>query len=526
MSPENLFFHGTTIRICGSLEIEKALYSSLLYIREYIPVQSIYLQLYEHNLGAMRTIALADRNHYQQVALLTPLPPEIRKKLSRDNLKAFPEVAVISNPQDNLISRTMLEYHKISTDSLLVLSLFVEQHGVERLQPLQELKGEQILSLILEGKALGSIIFAAEPGYQFTSVDIARLRLLREPYTIAMSNAMKHRAVRELNRTLTEENRRLQSEKTEAPLLIGAEFGLQGVMEMVRKVAALDCPVLLLGETGTGKDLIASILHNLSSRHTQPFLAINCGAIPEAVIDSELFGHTRGAFTGAAADKKGKLERADGGTLFLDEIGELSPEAQVRLLRVLQNGEMERVGGEKTLHVDLRIIAATHRDLHQLVREGKFREDLWFRLNVFPIPIPPLRHRSRDIPLLVHHFLKTKARQLKLSGLPDLAPGAIDTLLAYHWPGNVRELENIIERALILSDGKSLYFTDLVQPGRTAPSTMLLDDAIAAHIRKVLHLTGGKVHGPGGAACLLGIHPSTLRHKMDKLGIPYGRNSG
>jgi transcriptional regulator with GAF, ATPase, and Fis domain len=289
---------------------------------------------------------------------------------------------------------------------------------------------------------------------------------------------------------------------------------------------------LLLGETGVGKDVIANAIHYSSPRKDGPFVKVNCGAIPETLLDSELFGHEKGAFTGAISQKRGRFERADKGSLFLDEIGELPPQAQIRMLRVLQYKELERVGGTNPISVDIRLIAATNRNLEEMVGQKQFREDLWFRLNVFPIRIPPLRERRGDIPALVHHFVERKSRELKIPGPPPLAQGVIDRLTAYDWPGNVRELENLVERALILSQGEPLTFDDLgeekTKPCATAgpeDKTLRLDAVISSHIRRVLEMANGRVHGKGGAAELLGINPSTLRYRMNQLKIPYGRKS-
>jgi transcriptional regulator with GAF, ATPase, and Fis domain len=256
-------------------------------------------------------------------------------------------------------------------------------------------------------------------------------------------------------------------------------------------------------------------------------------------MDSELFGHEKGAFTGAQTQKRGRFERADRGTIFLDEIGELPPNAQVRMLRVFQNKEIERVGGSEMIPVDIRIIAATNRNLEEMVHLKLFREDLWFRLNVFPIRIPPVRERLNDIPELVNHFIFRKSKELKLHDPPVVARETIDPLMTYHWPGNVRELENVVERSLILHRGGLLKFesfnptpnkyAELVSPDRNNISedapTMELDRVVAAHIRRVLKITKGKLHGTGGAAELLKINPSTLRNRMDKLGISYTRAS-
>ncbi|UCF97320.1 MAG: sigma 54-interacting transcriptional regulator [Spirochaetaceae bacterium] len=331
------------------------------------------------------------------------------------------------------------------------------------------------------------------------------------------------------NRCLHHELRRLIDEE-----IIGGNFGLKNVTEKVSRVAAVDSPVLLLGETGVGKDLIAKAIHYSSPRCEGPFIRVNCGAIPDTLVDSELFGHEKGAFTGAVSQKKGRFERADKGTIFLDEISELPLLSQVKLLRVLQNKEIERVGGTKTICLDIRVIAATNRNLEVMVEAETFRDDLWFRLNVFPIEIPPLRQRKIDMPALVRHFVCLKARELKLPNTPVLAPGAIEPLLAYHWPGNVRELENVVERALILSHEGPLSFAGLsTTPERESSSSERrssspnnLDEVITLHIEKTLTLTKGKIQGPGGAAEVLGVNASTLRHRMRKYGIVYGRRMG
>jgi transcriptional regulator with PAS, ATPase and Fis domain len=280
----------------------------------------------------------------------------------------------------------------------------------------------------------------------------------------------------------------------------------------------LDSPVLLLGETGVGKDVIDNAIHYSSSRSDGPFINVNCGAIPDTLIDSELFGHEKGAFTGAISLKRGRFERADKGTIFLDEIAKLPLLSQTRLLHVLQNKTIERLGGTKTINLDIRVIAATNQDIKERIQTNQFREDLWFRLNVFPITIPPLRQRKSDIPALLQHFLSLKSKQLKLPAIPPISPGNLDTLMDYHWPGNVRELENIVERTLIIDRKGPLNFDHLKadqgegdghltgEPG----DIVNLDEVDFRHIRKILDRTGGKIHGPDGAADLLGINPSTL----------------
>ncbi|MBW1863858.1 MAG: sigma-54-dependent Fis family transcriptional regulator, partial [Deltaproteobacteria bacterium] len=296
--------------------------------------------------------------------------------------------------------------------------------------------------------------------------------------------------------------------------------------------APMDSPVLLQGETGVGKEIFANAIHTLSHRNDKPFIVVNCGAIPETLIDSELFGHEKGSFTGASAQKRGCFERADGGTIFLDEVAELPPQAQVRMLRVLHNKEITRVGGSDQIKIDIRIITATHQNLQDMVKNGQFRADLWFRLHVFPIMIPPLRDRKEDIPALVNQFIMRKAKELKIPTPPKIPPGAIESLKTYSWPGNVRELENVVERALILSKGQPLTFNDIVWAGNgenhvesaSDPHEPLeLDFMISRHIRRILKMTKGKINGSGGAAEILGVNYGTLRHRMKRLGIPYGR---
>jgi transcriptional regulator with GAF, ATPase, and Fis domain len=302
-------------------------------------------------------------------------------------------------------------------------------------------------------------------------------------------------------------------------------------MEKVRLVAPLSSPVLLIGETGTGKEVIANAIHEFSHRSEGPLIKVNCGAIPETLVDSELFGHEKGAFTGAIVQKRGRFERADSGTIFLDEISELPLPLQVRFLRVLQEKEIERVGGKKTVKVDVRIVSATSIYLEELVKKGRFHEGLYFRLNVFPIVVPPLRERKIDIPILIHHFIQKNAHEMSLPTIPTLASGEIDRLMQYDWPGNVRELKNTVERAIILSRDKDLTFDRIIcsdaQSSECRPAdneeTERLDEVEARHIEMVLNKVGGRVSGKGGAADLLGINPNTLRHRMRKLGIRFGR---
>lgn len=312
--------------------------------------------------------------------------------------------------------------------------------------------------------------------------------------------------------------------------IVGQSAAIARVLEKIEQVAGTDTTVLIRGETGTGKELIARAIHQQSARRDQPLIAVNCGAIASGLVESELFGHEKGAFTGAISRKVGRFELADGGTLFLDEIGDLSLELQVKLLRVLQEGELSRVGGSESIRVDVRIIAATHRDLSAMVAAGGFRQDLYYRLNVFPVLVPPLRERREDIPLLVSHFASVYAERLgkRVDSIPDVV---MDQLSRFHWPGNIRELANVLERSVIVSPGSTLQLAEwatgahvpvAVTPPRTpVPGSGMagLMDVERQHILSTLERTRWKVSGPGGAAEILGLKPTTLEARMKKLGI-------
>ncbi len=405
------------------------------------------------------------------------------------------------------LAQEMLQFHGFKATSLIVLLLR---------------SGSRIL---------GNLVIISEGNESLSKQHADLLSLLSEPLAIAMSNTIEHREVLRLKNLLADDNRYLHGElrRLSGEKIIGANFGLKEVMFKVQQVAALSSPVLLLGETGVGKDVIANAIHYSSLRNNGPFVSVNCGAIPETLIDSELFGHEKGAFTGALSQKRGRFERADKGTIFLDEIGELPLQAQVRFLKVLQSKEIERVGGIKSIPLDIRVIAATNRDLSDMVTKQLFREDLWFRLNVFPIWIPPLRDRKSDIPALLQHFIELKSRELKLPAIPSMTPGSVDSMMEYHWPGNVRELQNIVERALILSPTGPLTFEHMgppraekvSHPGESDAQISTLDEVVLQHIQQALIKTGGKVHGKGGAAEMLDVNASTLRNRMNKLGIKY-----
>ena len=311
--------------------------------------------------------------------------------------------------------------------------------------------------------------------------------------------------------------------------IIGSSEPLLRMLELVRTVAPTDSAVLIDGETGTGKELIARAIHSNSKRKDRPLAKLNCAAIPVGLLESELFGHERGAFTGAVGRKIGRFEAADHGTLFLDEIGDIPLELQPKLLRVLQEGEFERLGSTQTLRVDVRIVAATHRDLEGMVLEKQFRSDLYYRLNVFPIRNPPLRERSEDIPLLARHFVDQAARRMNKT-IDSVSAKTMATLTHYRWPGNIRELENVIERAVIMCRGSQLEvpLRDLgsrITPGNDADCCQTLEEVERKHILATLKETKWIISGPRGAARLLGLNRSTLHFRMKKLGIARSFNA-
>ncbi|MCX5906005.1 MAG: sigma 54-interacting transcriptional regulator [Deltaproteobacteria bacterium] len=512
---EQVFFQQATMQICGNLDIGTSLHRSLTYLRSVMPADVLSLYLFEEGLGSYRTIAVATPECGRETDTIIPVTVPLRKLILTTGLPHL----IIAREGFNPVTVRIVNHPK-ADPVLLVVTPYMELQDYSCL----------IMYLTIEEKKLGALVLQASGEGRYAEEHARLLSLLAEPFAISLTNRLRYEEILKLRDLLADDNRYLHRElhRISGARIIGGDYGLKQVMEMVRQVASLNSPVLLRGETGVGKDVVANAIHYSPPRHDGPLIKVNCGAIPETLVDSELFGHEKGAFTGAIAQKRGCFERANRGTIFLDEIGEIPPAAQIRMLHVLQYKQIERVGGSAQIPVDIRIIAATHRNLEELIRAGRFREDLWFRLNVFPIFIPPLRERMGDIPALVYHLINRKSRELNLSKIPSLAPGTIDHLMSYHWPGNVRELENLLERALILAeDGvltPGLFLFD-IDPQRVQPpdqdGLLPLDAVIARHIRDALKAAGGIVHGPQGAAHRLGINASTLRNRMNKLGIPY-----
>jgi PAS domain S-box-containing protein len=358
-------------------------------------------------------------------------------------------------------------------------------------------------------------------GYIGSCIDISE----RKESEVALQNA--NHQLHELKNQLEAENIYLQQElelDEKFGEIVGQSDAIKYVLFKITQVAPTDTTVLVTGETGTGKELVARAIHGASDRKDRPLIKVNCAALSPTLIESELFGHEKGAFTGAVGRKQGRFELANGGTIFLDEIGELPPELQVKLLRVIQESEFERLGGNKTIKVDVRIIAATNRNLKAEVDQGTFREDLWYRVNVYPITMPPLRQRKEDIPLLVEHFVNTYAKKFAKS-ISSVSPRTMQELQAHSWPGNIRELANVIERAVIHTHGNVLQLVDHFKPVTEVAPTETLEEVERDYIVRTLENTGWRIEGPHGAAKILGLNPSTLRTRMLKLGIQRRRAS-
>lgn len=375
--------------------------------------------------------------------------------------------------------------------------------------------------LLFQDELLGVLaLFSHRP---LTQQELDRLPVFAHQAAIAIKNAQLFGEVNALKNQLQAENVYLQEEIKLAHNfddILSQSSAMRQVLRKVEQVASTDATVLILGETGTGKELLARAVHHLSPRQGRPLVKVNCAALPANLIESELFGHEKGAFTGAVSRRQGRFELAHRGTIFLDEIGDLPLDLQAKLLRVLQEGEFERLGDSRTIHVDVRVIAATNRDLQQAMANGDFREDLYYRLNVFPLGLPPLRERIDDIPLLVRHF--TQKFSAKMGKHIEQIPRAVmQTLQGYAWPGNVRELENIVERAVILTSGFTLELDESLVPSPGKPDVGsrggTLEEVERHYILEVLEDTAWRIEGPHGAAVRLGVNPSTLRSRIKKL---------
>jgi formate hydrogenlyase transcriptional activator len=435
-----------------------------------------------------------------------------------------PDTVIVLPPEDDPAGLVWQTQQPLITSRVAELRRWPRL--LERVQP-HGVQSYCWLPLTTARRRLGALVFTSKQPSTYDAADVDFLQQVANQVAVAVENALAFREIQALKDQLAKENAYLEEQvRTEHNFgeIVGGSAALRRVLKEVQTVAPTGSTVLIRGETGTGKELIARALHQLSPRQERTFVKLNCAAIPTGLLESELFGHEKGAFTGAIAQKVGRFELAHRGTLFLDEVGDMPPELQPKLLRVLQEQEFERLGSTRTIKVDVRLVAATHRDLARMVADGRFREDLYYRLNVFPLVLPPLRERPDDVPRLVRHFTQQFARRMgrRIETIPS---AVMDTLVRYPWPGNVRELQNVIERAVILSPGPSLQvpLADLqpapaqAQVPATAPGT--LADAERDHILGVLRETGWVLGGPNGAAARLGMKRTTLQSKMKKLGI-------
>jgi formate hydrogenlyase transcriptional activator len=381
------------------------------------------------------------------------------------------------------------------------------------------------LPLTVRGRSIGAITVASLTDGQYTQSDADFLMEVAKQIAIAVDNMRSHEETEALKARFEAEAVYLQEEiKTEHNFeeIIGQSAPVRNLLRKVEQVAPTDATVLIRGETGTGKELLARAVHDRSRRKDRPLVKVNCGSIPSGLVESELFGHEKGAFTGATQRRIGRFELANGGTIFLDEVTELPLDTQVKLLRVLQESEFERVGSSQTIKVDVRVIAATNRELNEVVNDGTFRADLFYRLNVFPIESPPLRERKGDIPLLVNFFLSRFGKKLGKE-VHGVSQKSMQSLVQYGWPGNIRELQNVIERAVVLAKAPIVQVDDSMLRAEDAPGGATAIDTLEtverSHIIRALTQTAWVIHGKKGAAEILGINPSTLRSRMEKLGI-------
>jgi transcriptional regulator with GAF, ATPase, and Fis domain len=503
----NLFYRQAVEALTGSLNIEQGLKNCIQFLSNVIPSDILSVHLWDENLCSLRLLATADKYAGHLCNIIIPVA-EHQRHITR--WEHGLGVKIINDFVDDPIS-VLVEEH--------MASIYGDQH-YSHLVSRVKIGDQRICDLVLLAKGMNR--FTPQHAELFSTLD--------SPFGIAVSNSLKHLSIKDTHAKLLDEHEKLKTkfDQINHYNIIGSHSGLKRTLQQVEEVSNTDAPVLILGETGVGKDVIANIIQSHSSRKNAPYIRVNCGAIPDTLIDSELFGHEKGAFTGANEQKIGRFERADKGTIFLDEVGELSKAAQVRLLRVLQNGEIERVGGKKTLKLDIRVIAATNRALEALVERNEFRADLYYRLCLFPIHVPPLRERLEDIPLFTNYFIQQCRKKFNLPA-SEIAIGEMEKLQHHSWPGNIRELINVIERSVISAHGKPITFNlnfNRAEPSpiRTvaaSPQTALLtlEEMNREHIKKALLLTKGKIQGRDGAAQLLDINPHTLRSRIKKLGI-------
>ncbi|MCL2915785.1 sigma-54 dependent transcriptional regulator [Shewanella corallii] len=505
---EKTCYFEATQRLCASLQLEKSLEHYFHYMKQKLPIDGIFMNLFQPEQRQIQFIAHANNESAQALEQCVPLTEEMCQVLSQPDR---PVIRIINH---------------IETDG-------VTFHVAPRVFP--DIQSLILMRMICDDTHLGVVGYYSKTPNSFRAIHADLIESHMHPLALITAFNLQGRNLLAQNQQLAEQNDTLKRSLEVKNGVIGADAGLKRVMEQVQAIAHLDTSVLILGETGVGKEVIANAVHEHSTRAGKPFIKVNCGAIPDSLLDSELFGYEKGAFTGAEQRKQGYFEQADGGTIFLDEIGELPLSAQVRLLRVLQNSTITRVGGYESIELNIRVIAATHRDLQHMVQDGEFRQDLWYRLAIFPIQIPPLRQRTSDIPLLAQFAVEKMTAKFNLPNLPRIHSDQLSLLSRYPWPGNVREMMNVIERAVIQHPEGPLDFSFLmpsepevvtcdnqqviIDPSRAGDKLVPLELMMQKYISHALKVCGGKVYGSGGAAEMLAVNPNTLRSKMKKLGI-------
>jgi formate hydrogenlyase transcriptional activator len=498
-----------------------ARYRALLAVSEAIATHHDVTALFHDLAGRLSQVVRFD---YLSLVLHDATTSTMRLHILETDERVPPGTAIILPPDDDPAGLVWQTQQPLIT--FCVEDLRRWPRLLERVQS-YEVQSCCWLPLTTARRRLGTLVFTSKQTSAYEAADLDFLHLVANQVAAAVENAQAFQEIESLKDKLAKENAYLEEEvRTEfnSGEIVGSSASLRVVLKEVETVAPTGSTVLIRGETGTGKELIARALHELSPRRSHTFVKLNCAAIPTGLLESELFGHEKGAFTGAISQKMGRFELAHEGTLFLDEVGDIPLELQPKLLRVLQEQEFEHLGGTKTIKVDVRLLAATHRDLAQMVSEGRFREDLYYRLNVFPIVLPPLRDRRDDIPRLVRHFTQRFARRMgrRIETIPS---ETMEALVRYLWAGNVRELQNVIERAVIRSPGPSLQISlaELESaPNQVETPAVLsgtLADAERDHIIAILRETGWVLGGPSGAAVRLGMKRTTLQSKMKKLGI-------
>jgi transcriptional regulator with GAF, ATPase, and Fis domain len=545
---DSIFFQEAVNCVSSSLDLSKAMAATYQFLSRHFPLDGLSYHTFDENNKRLHLLFLSTKTAFYYLDEFVYLPKEAVDRLR------------MQERDDKIVEIPHSFQRQTAT---------LQSNAFSAQLPNRD-RGCLVALLSTKNQIVGHLSLMGPAPECYSAEHKRKLTILRPALSLFMINLLHYHEITKLQERLAEQNRHLASEvrSLKQNEIVGRNGGLRHIFEMIDQLSGQDVPVLITGETGTGKELIADAIQHSSTRYNGPYVQVNCGAIPDSLIDSELFGHEKGAFTGATRSKPGRFEQAHGGTLFLDEIGDMPLNVQIRLLRVLQNGILQRVGGTQNIRVDTRIITATHRSLPNLIQRGLFREDLFYRLNVFPIHLPPLRERAQDIPSLVHFFISKKAKLLRLDPPPQLSSDSLTQLLEYNWPGNIRELENLIERALVIDCENPiqlhLHLPEQSEKPAASPSvyngadksaqnqganqdedtskekqpTSLyhlvnyaretfpsLDHVMADHIRLALQLCNGKIHGKNGAGELLGINSNTLRKRMDKLNISYGRKS-